>query len=102
VETCDVHTHSGGYCQKHYAIKKQYNLDPEEYETMLTAQVGVCAICKKDCSTGRRLAVDHDHASDEVRGLLCSNCNTSLGGFKDSEELLLSAIAYLNASKSGV
>jgi hypothetical protein len=58
-------------------------------------QNGLCAICFKECSSGKRLAVDHNHISGKIRGLLCSNCNTSLGGFMDNEKLLINVVEYL-------
>lgn len=52
-----------------------------------------CAICWERIS---KLSVDHDHATGEVRGLLCSTCNSGLGMFKDSPRLLAAAIIYLD------
>lgn len=51
----------------------------------------VCAIC----GGVDRLCVDHDHATGEIRGVLCLNCNNGLGRFKDDPELLRKAIRYL-------
>jgi len=51
-----------------------------------------CAICRR---SARRLAVDHDHQTNVVRGLLCTPCNQGLGMFRDSVALLRGAIAYL-------
>ena len=62
---------------------------------MFDKQGGVCEICKQMCPTGKRLAVDHCHKTNNVRGLLCSECNTGLGKFRDNTELLLKAINYL-------
>jgi len=53
-----------------------------------------CAICGVE-PTHRRLQVDHDHTTDEVRGLLCARCNRMLGQAGDTEELLQKAIEYL-------
>lgn len=66
-----------------------------QYEAMLSAQGGLCAICRKVNSDGRRLVVDHNHATKEVRGLLCSNCNRGIGCFQDSPILLTATIEYL-------
>lgn len=64
---------------------------------MLTSQGGTCAICHGTATVGR-LAVDHCHLTGKVRGLLCTNCNTALGKLKDSKELLLNAINYLEVN----
>jgi len=68
-----------------------------KYEEMLTSQKGACAICFSKLNSSRytKLAVDHDHTTGLVRGLLCMNCNTALGLMKDSAERLISASKYL-------
>lgn len=71
----------------HASVKrvKRYNLTEEEYVAMFERQEGVCAICKKpetsrnQKGTIRSLAIDHDHNTGKVRGLLCFRCNTNLG-----------------------
>lgn len=73
----------------------QLGVTAEEYAARGEAQKGLCAICGKVCSTGRRLAQDHCHVTGKIRDLLCHSCNTSLGGFKDSIEVLQKAIDYL-------
>lgn len=75
------------------AILKAYGLTLDQYAALLTSQNGVCAICGKEGP--RRLAVDHCHQTNTVRGLLCVNCNTALGSFFDQIENLKSAIRYL-------
>lgn len=84
-----------------------YGLTPEDYERMLVEQNGLCAICNrpetaastKPRRTGertvRRLAIDHDHATNRVRGLLCSRCNLAIGMIEDSPDILRAALAYL-------
>lgn len=76
---------------------RQYGLTPEQYAEMLAKQGGVCAICHLVCSTGRKLAVDHDPETGRVRGLLCTNCNQGIGKFHDDIEKLQAAILYLQA-----
>lgn len=59
---------------------KRYNLTFEDYDQIFTEQNGCCAICGKHQSEFKtRLAVDHSHKTGQVRGLLCTNCNTKLG-----------------------
>jgi len=73
-----------------------YGLTGSEYEELAAYQNWVCAICgKKETSKRGNLAVDHDHKTGKVRGLLCHKCNSGLGSFGDSPELLKSAINYL-------
>lgn len=80
------------------AIEKKYGLTPERYAQILAAQGGRCAICGKLPRT-IRLAVDHDHATGAVRGLLCASgdhgCNKGLGFFNDDAETILRAYHYL-------
>jgi hypothetical protein len=76
---------------------KQYGLTHEGYLALLKHQEGGCKICRVKAKSQRFgvLHVDHCHSTGDVRGLLCTNCNTSLGGFKDDTALLIQAIKYL-------
>lgn len=74
-------------------IVKVYGLLPGEYDQLLTAQGGTCAICLRATGKARRLAVDHDHETGEVRGLLCKPCNRTILGH--GGEVLQRAVAYL-------
>lgn len=78
-------------------LKKRYRLEIGQYDSLCQAQKGLCAICHraKEGSRGKRLFVDHDHATGEIRGLLCHKCNTILGMADDSIETLQSAIQYI-------
>lgn len=87
-----------GATSRRYTLKKLFGITPEQYDQMLHAQRGKCAICKTDQSGTERskyLSVDHDHDTGAVRGLLCMTCNTGLGMFKDNPSLLRTAIRYL-------
>lgn len=76
-------------------LKRRYNITAAEYDMMLISQNHTCKICKDVCTTGRRLSVDHCHSTGAIRGLLCTNCNSGLGKFKDNPQLLAAAIKYL-------
>lgn len=76
---------------------KQYGLTVEAYGAMLKGQNGVCKICR-ELPDKKQLAVDHCHKTNQIRGLLCSRCNTALGLFRDSTVLMKSAIDYLNGA----
>jgi hypothetical protein len=78
---------------RHCQLRARYGLSAAEYDRLLALQGGVCRICKETCSTGKRLAVDHDHETGKVRGLLCRRCNRGLGHFPTAE-LLRRALAY--------
>lgn len=76
-------------------LKRKFGMTIAEYDSLLESQGGACAICKKPCPTGRRLAVDHDHKTGAVRGLLCHSCNLGIGKLGDDPERLLAAAKYL-------
>jgi len=85
---------------KAWQLKHLYGLTLEDYEKLLEAQKGVCAICKKSYRDGgRNLSVDHNHISGKVRGLLCDSCNRAIGVFKDDILTLQNAIVYLIRSE---
>lgn len=81
-------------------LRRKYGLTLERYEALLAAQKESCAICGKECPSGKALGVDHDHATGEIRGLLCSPCNIGLGSFRDDPQRLEVAIRYLQAPPS--
>ena len=78
---------------------EKYGLTVEQFEEMVVAQNGCCAIC--GTADERGLVVDHDHTDGRVRGLLCHACNVAIGFMKDDPERLLRAVQYLsNATPS--
>ena len=76
--------------------KRKYGITLADYNQMFSDQGGACAICNThQCATGRALAVDHDHQTGKVRGLLCQACNTAIGKLKDDPELIKKAAEYV-------
>jgi hypothetical protein len=75
-------------------------VDKETYEAMLLLSGGTCYICGGVNQSGRFLAVDHDHETGEVRGLLCDGCNRGIGFLGDDPERLRRAAAYLSVKKN--
>ena len=71
------------------ALKRKFGITPEEYDYLLDAQDGKCWLCKKECGSGRRLAVDHDHTTGEIRGLLCLRCNKYFVGNQNLESVTI-------------
>ena len=68
----------------------------EEYEAKLKEQNYRCAICGTTDSGPMDFHADHDHNTNQKRGILCHKCNTGLGLLKDNVETLCAAIEYLN------
>lgn len=73
-------------------LQRNYNITLDEYEDMYIAVSGHCQIC--NCHRDV-LFVDHDHATGEVRGLLCSRCNGGIGFLGDSRDRLRQALVYM-------
>lgn len=76
-----------------HAMQYRYGLTPETWEQLFDSQERRCAICRTD--SAKNWHTDHCHKNKQVRGILCLNCNTGLGKFKDNPEALLRAISYL-------
>jgi hypothetical protein len=73
---------------------RPYGMTPEDYSVLWSKQGGICNICGGE-NNGRTLAVDHDHKTGEVRGLLCDDCNRMLGCSHDKISVLERAVQYL-------
>jgi hypothetical protein len=92
-----ISTPKGKEAQRKSKLKSKYGLSLEEYDNKLVKQNHKCAICGLDeTENKKKLAVDHDHLTGKVRDLLCINCNTGLGMFKENIDNLATAIKYLN------
>ena len=83
-------------------LKREYGITLAEYNTMLRKQAHRCAICRRaetirSKRTGelRRLAVDHDHVTGTVRGLLCHRCNILVWAFEDNHTSLGGIASYI-------
>jgi hypothetical protein len=84
---------------RRYQLKTKYGITEAEFDALLAEQGGGCAICGTTTPRGRgqRFHVDHCHETGKVRGILCSECNTGLGKFRDDPDLLRRALAYLSS-----
>lgn len=74
-------------------LRKRYGITLEEFESILSAQGGVCAVCKQG---DKVFCLDHNHKTLEVRGILCLNCNLRvIGGARDQDWKLVNAASYV-------
>lgn len=87
-------------CQIASQREKSLGISEAQYRQILADQHGACAICgmlESDPKLQRQiLAVDHNHKTGQIRGLLCGNCNTAIGLFKDDANRMRDAIFYLD------
>lgn len=83
--------------RRDWYLRSKYGITLADQNAMLAAQGGACLLCDASLDA-YNLAVDHDHETDEVRGLLCRICNSSLGAFEADPERLLTAFTYLTTS----
>lgn len=105
---CEFYKNDGylrSYCKtclknsKEYRVrvyKRKYNITTDDYDQMLAEQNGSCKIYGRiEIDNGKHFAVDHNHETGEIRGLLCCKCNQALGLLNDDSELLSKASLYL-------
>lgn len=85
-----------------YILKKNFGISEEQWNQLRKQQNYQCAICGiTEEENKKNLAIDHDHSTGEIRGLLCSNCNAGIGFLKDSPEYINKAYKYLTDCKTG-
>lgn len=101
--------HTGPRCATHHKARKQelkrrghdshiralFSITIDEYDQLRQVQDGVCAICGIATGASKRLAIDHDHRTRLIRGLLCFHCNKYLGWVRDNPEVFLRGYEYL-------
>ena len=87
--------------QRKYYLIDNYGISHEEYDRLLDVQNGVCAICKQEETKFNKrtnrlypLAVDHNHVTGKVRGLLCFRCNVAYGNLKEDPERIKALLDY--------
>lgn len=78
---------------KFYLLRTKYGLTKTQFDIMIAEQKSSCKICSTPLDNPQ---VDHCHTTGKVRGLLCRNCNTSLGLLKENTDTLRSMITYIN------
>jgi len=89
--------------RRNWSLIKKYGISLEDFNLMFLNQNNRCLICncvmqlpKEQMGQGMDVvAIDHDHKTGQVRGLLCNSCNKGLGHFKDDKKILSKAIKYL-------
>ena len=71
-------------------LRNKFGITLEDYNILLDKQKGCCLLCNRHYSElVKALAVDHNHTTGKIRGLLCGPCNTRLGWFETSRDLIL-------------
>jgi ATP-dependent 26S proteasome regulatory subunit len=88
--------------RRHKSVKYKFGLTIEQYEALKSKQNNRCAICNRTqqerVKLAKELAVDHNHETNEIRGLLCNPCNRAIGMMKEDPELLEKAASYLRGT----
>lgn len=87
------HKHERPWLERH--LRLTYGITVDQYNEMLDAQGGACAICGSTDHGSKNWHVDHDHETGAVRGILCHGCNHALGGAHDNPDTLIAAAKYL-------
>jgi Recombination endonuclease VII len=90
---------SGKATRRKHQLKKHYGLTPAQHAALVSLQRGACAVCHIEMSKPH---VDHDHETDAVRGILCSNCNTAIGLLHDSPSTARALANYLESDHNDV
>lgn len=108
-EFCKNNSRKSGYddwcitCKTNQRLIRTYGIGLADYYSMEAKQGKKCAICSGNDPGNRKgfFSIDHCHSTGQVRGLLCSSCNTAIGLLQDSPSILSKALEYLNGKPNG-
>lgn len=100
-------TERGAAYLRNYRLNYAFGISADDYLQMAEDQDYRCAVCRQPETAMRagkvkRLAVDHDHDTDKVRGLLCTRCNTAIGLLRDDPALVFGVARYLTEHSAAV
>ena len=84
-------------------LLREYGISLQDFDDMVANQNGKCAVCQNAFKNSVDTCVDHNHATGQIRALLCNHCNRAIGLFKESIDSMKSAVKYLKKynSKNG-
>lgn len=90
------HANNGGRAKRSQYLYRTYGIIDTEYDALVEKQGGVCAVCGRVGVRRRKfLDVDHCHTCDEIRGALCTDCNSAAGLMRDDPEVIRQLLAYV-------
>jgi hypothetical protein len=95
----EIQRKHGRVHDRRHQLNAKYDMSLADYQREFEKQHGVCKVCRKPEPKSRPLHIDHDHATNQFRGLLCGSCNRALGLFHDDVEVIANAVIYLNGSR---
>jgi hypothetical protein len=84
--------------ERGYVLKRKFGITIKQYNNLLIAQGNKCGICDKELI--KRVNVDHDHATQKIRGVLCASCNVSIGLLKENIKILEKAINWVKGDSN--
>lgn len=76
-------------------LKKKYGITLKDFHSIMKVQGDVCAICRRSLDGGKASHIDHNHITNEIRGILCSKCNTAIGLLDEDENIIWNLLEYL-------
>jgi hypothetical protein len=89
---------------RYHQTKYLYGVTKKIYDSLLEKQNFLCPVCLVDLRSlpPKQVCIDHDHQTEEVRGILCRKCNGGIGLLDDDADNLLRAISYLSIKKDAI
>jgi hypothetical protein len=104
VPDCQRQARAAGYCTNHHRRFSRFGITHIEFEGLLRSQRGRCGICRagKPGGSSGEWCIDHDHVTGQIRGLLCSACNSGIGMLRDDPEIIAAASRYVTKHRQMV